>query len=292
MPRSIWKGSISFGLVTIPVALYTAENRKNLSFHMLDRRDMSRIQQRRFNAGTGEEVPFEEIVKGYECEDGGFVILSDEELKAARPDASQTVSITSVVKSSEIPLAYFETPYYLEPLKPGRKAYALLREIFRRTGYVGLGRVVIRTREYLAAVIAQGPLLLLELMRYPEELRDAGELELPGEDLKTLGIDKRELEMAQRLVDAMAASFNPEEYENTYQDAVLKLIEEKAKTGTIGRPPAPAEAEPGSQVVDIMSLLKRSLENVEKRAEASSKKIGGKKRSESESMPERARKRA
>jgi len=290
MPRSIWKGSISFGLVTIPVALYTAENRKSVSFHMLDRRNMSRVQQRRFNAGTGEEVPFEEIVKGYEYEDGGYVVLSDEELKSARPDASQTVSITSVVKSSEIPLAYFETPYYLEPLKPGRKAYGLLREIFRRTGYVGLGRVVIRTREYIAAVIAQGPLLLLELMRYPEELRDPGELELPGEDLRALGIDKRELEMAQRLVEAMAAPFDPEEYQNTYQDAVMKLIEEKAKTGTIGRPQAPAEAEPGPQVVDIMSLLKRSLENVEERAEA--KKKGGKKRAEAPNKPEKARKRA
>ncbi len=290
MPRSIWKGSISFGLVTIPVALYTAENRKDLSFHMLDRRTMSRIQQRRVNTGTGEEVPFEEIVKGYEYEDGGYVVLTDEELKAARPDASQTVNITSVVKSGEIPLAYFETPYYLEPLKPGRKAYALLREIFRRTGCVGLGRVVIRTREYIAAVVAQGPLLLVELMRYPEELRDPSELELPGEDLKALGIDKRELEMAQRLVEAMAAPFDPQEHQNTYQDAVLKLIEEKAKTGTIARPPAPAEAEPGPQVVDIMSLLKRSLENVEKRAEA--KRKGGKRHADSESKPERARKRA
>ncbi len=290
MPRSIWKGSISFGLVTIPVTLYTAENRKNLSFHMLDRRTMSRIQQRRFSVGTGEEVPFEELVKGYEYEDGGYVVLTDEELKAARPDASQTVNITSVVKRGEIPLAYFETPYYLEPLKPGRKAYALLREIFRRTGYVGLGRVVIRTREYLAAVVAQGPLLLLELMRYPEELRDPTELELPGEDLKALGIDKRELEMAQRLVEAMAAPFDPQEHQDTYQDAVLKLIEEKAKTGTIGLPPAPAGAEPGPQVVDIMSLLKRSLENVDKRVEA--KKKGGKKRADSQSTPERARKRA
>lgn len=279
MPRAIWKGSISFGLVTIPVALYTAENRKNLSFRMLDRRNMSRIQQRRFNVSTGEEVPYEEIVKGYEYEDGGYVLLSDEELKAVRPDASQTVSITSVIKSSEIPLSYFETPYYLEPSKPGRKAYALLREVFRRTGYAGLGRVVIRTREYIAAVIAQGPLLLLELLRYPEELRDPDELELPGEDLKALAIDKREIEMAERLVEAMAASFDPKEYQNTYQEAVLKLIEEKAKTGTIGRPPAPAEAEPGLQAVDIMSLLKRSLENVEKRAEASKKK-GGKKRAE------------
>ncbi|MFB3902764.1 MAG: Ku protein [Acidobacteriota bacterium] len=291
MPRSIWKGNISFGLVTIPVALYTAENRKSLSFRMIDRRNMSRIRQRRVNVGTGEEVPFEEIVKGYEYEDGSYVVLTDEDLKAARPEASQSVIITSVVKSSEIPVAYFETPYYLEPLKPGRKAYALLREVFRRTGYVGLGRVVIRTREYIAAVMAQGPLLLLELMRYPEELRDPGELELPGQDLKALGVDERELEMAQRLVEAMAAPFRPEEHQNTYQDAVLKLIEEKAKTGAVSRPPAPAEAEPGPQVVDIMSLLKRSLENVEKRSDASKKK-GGKKKTESSGKPEKARKRA
>jgi DNA end-binding protein Ku len=290
MPRSIWKGSISFGLVTIPVTLYTSQNRKDLSSHMLDRRNMSRIQQRRVNVGTGEEVPFEEIVKGYEYGDGGYVVLTDEELKAARPDASQTVAITSVVKAGEIPLAYFETPYYLEPLKPGRKAYALLREIFRRTGYVGLGRVVIRTREYIAAVVAQGPLLLLELLRYPDELRDPSELELPGEDLKALRIDKRELEMAERLVEAMAAPFNPEEHQDTYQDAVLKLIEEKAKTGTIGRPAAPVKPERGPQVVDIMSLLKRSLENVEKRAEA--KKKSGKKRAESEGKVQKAHKRA
>ncbi|RPI24860.1 MAG: Ku protein [Acidobacteria bacterium] len=291
MPRAIWKGNISFGLVTIPVTLYTAENRKNLSFHMLDRRNMSRIQQRRFNAVTGEEVPYEELVKGYECDDGAYVILTDEEIKAARPDASQTVNITSVVKAEEIPLTYFETPYYLEPVKAGRKAYALLREIFRRTGYVGLGRVVIRTREYVAGVFAQGPLLLLELMRYPDELRDPGELELPGEDLKALGIDKRELEMAQRLVEAMAAPFNPGEHQDTYQEAVLRLIEEKAKTGTVGTPPVPADAEPSTQVVDMMSLLKRSLENVEKHAEAARKKRG-KGREEPEGKPLKARKRA
>jgi DNA end-binding protein Ku len=264
MPRAIWKGNISLGLVTIPVALYGAENRKSVSFHMLDGRNMSRIQQRRFNANTGEEVPYEEIVKGYEHEDGGYVILSEEELKAAGAEANQTVNISTVVNAKEIPPFYFETPYYLEPLKPGRKAYALLRETFQRTGYVGIGKVVIRTREYLAALIPQGRLLLLNLMRYPHELRDPGELELPSEDLQTLGIDKRELEMAQRLVEAMAGPFDPAEYQDTYYGRVMELIERKAKTGTIGVSTPTAE-EPVAQVVDIMSLLKRSLENVEKR---------------------------
>jgi DNA end-binding protein Ku len=287
MPRAIWKGNVSFGLVTIPVALYGAENRKSIAFHMLDGRDMSRIQQRRFNASTGEEVPYEEIVKGYQYDDGGYVILSEEELKAAGAEANQTVNITAVVKSEEIPPVYFETPYYLEPLKPGRKAYALLRETFRRTGYVGIGKVVIRTREYLAALIPQGALLLLNLMRYPYELRDPGELELPSEDLQSLGIEKKELEMAQRLVEAMAGSFDPAEYEDTYHDRVMELIERKAKTGTIGVS-TPASPEPVAQVVDIMSLLKKSLENVEKQT-------GKQKKSRKESdlpRPERARKRA
>ena len=265
MPRSIWKGTISFGLVTIPVSLYTAENRRSISFNMLDGRDMSRIQQRRVNATTGEEVPYEEIVKGYEYEKGEYVVMSEEELKAASPEATQTVNITGVVKAGEIPHMYFETPYYLEPSKQGRKAYALLREILRKNNYVGIGKVVIRTREYLAAVIPQGPLLLLDLMRYPSELRDADELDLPGEDLKKLGIDKRELEMAQRLVEAMATPFEPGEYIDTFHDAVMELIERKAETGTIGVATPSEEPREAPKVVDIMSLLKRSLENVEKR---------------------------
>jgi DNA end-binding protein Ku len=289
MPRSIWKGTISFGLVTMPVSLYTAENRKTISFNMLDGRDMSRIQQRRVNATTGEEVPLEEIVKGYEYEDGRYVVMSEDELKAASPEATQTINITGVVKADEIPHMYFETPYYLEPVKAGRKAYALLRETLRKTGCVGIGKVVIRTREYLAALIPQGRLLLLDLMRYPSELRDAGELEIPGEDLKSLGIEKRELEMAERLVEAMATPFKPEEYRDTYYDAVMELIERKAKTGTIGVAAKTSAPEP-AQVVDIMSLLKRSLENVENRAALGKKKPG--KKLAAENKAERVRKRA
>jgi DNA end-binding protein Ku len=289
MPRSIWKGTISFGLVTMPVSLYTAENRKTISFNMLDGRDMSRIQQRRVNATTGEEVPLEEIVKGYEYEDGRYVVMSEDELKAASPEATQTINITGVVKADEIPHMYFETPYYLEPVKAGRKAYALLRETLRKTGCVGIGKVVIRTREYLAALIPQGRLLLLDLMRYPSELRDAGELEIPGEDLKSLGIEKRELEMAERLVEAMATPFKPEEYRDTYYDAVMELIERKAKTGTIGVAAKTSAPEP-AQVVDIMSLLKRSLENVENRAALEKKKPG--KKLVAENKAERVRKRA
>ncbi len=266
MPRAIWKGTISFGLVTIPVSVYSAENRKDISFHMLDRRDMARIQQRRVNAATGKEVPWEEIVKGYEYEQGQYVVVSEEELSSASVEPTQTVNITSVVKAEEIPPMFFETPYYLEPTKGGRKAYALLRETFRRTGYVGIARVVIRTREYVGALIPQGNLLLLHLMRYHYELKDPAELDLPGDDLKALGIVSKELEMAEKLVEAMVDSFKPEAYEDTYRQQVLDLIEQKARTGTIevaaGKPETPR-----AEVVDIMSLLKRSLENVDKAAE-------------------------
>ncbi len=264
MPRAIWKGTISFGLVTIPVSLYSAENRSdNISFNMLDRRDMSRIQQRRVNASTGQEVPWEEIVKGYEYEPGQYVVVSEEELGAATVEATQTVNIVSVVKAVEIPQMYFETPYYLEPTKGGKKAYALLRETFRRTGYIGIARVVIRTREYVGALIPEGNLLLLHLMRYHYELKDPGELDLPGEDIKALGIQPKELQMAEQLVKAMVGEFNPQEYEDTFRQHVLELIEQKARTGKIEVAPGKAEA-PRAEVVDIMSLLKRSLENVEK----------------------------
>lgn len=267
MPRAIWKGTISFGLVTIPVSLYSAESRSDhISFNMLDRRDMSRIQQRRVNATTGEEVPWEEIVKGYEYEPGQYVVVSEEELTAATPEATQTVNIVSVVKTEEIPQMYFETPYYLEPTKGGRKAYALLRETFRRTGYVGIARVVIRTREYVGALIPEGNLMLLHLMRYHYELKDPAELDLPGDDLKALGIQPKELQMAEQLVKAMVGSFSPEEYEDTYRQQLLELIEQKARTGKIEVAPGKAEA-PRAEVVDIMSLLKRSLENVEKSAQ-------------------------
>jgi len=273
MARSLWKGSISFGLVNIPVGLYSAEQRdEGISFAQLDRRSMSPIGYRRYNKGTGEEVPWEEIVRGYEYESGRYVVLSDEDFQRANPKASRTVEILDFVDSAEIEPLYFDKPYYLAPPSggPGAKGYALLRETMRRTGKVGIARVVIRTREYLAAVIARGPMLVLEVLRYPYEIRSADDLEVPGEDLAELGVSEKELKMAEMLVDQMVDAWDPSKYKDRYRDDLLARIREKIAAGETEAAAGEAvedEEEAAAGVVDIMSLLKRSVERVGKARE-------------------------
>jgi DNA end-binding protein Ku len=273
MARALWKGSISFGLVNIPVGLYSAEQRDDgLSFAQLDKRSMSPIGYRRYNKSTGEEVPWEEIVRGYEYESGRYVVLSEEDFQRANPKASRTVEILDFVDSSEIEPLYFDKPYYLAPPAggPASKGYALLRETLRRTGKVGIARVVIRTREYLAAVIARGPMLVLEVLRYPYEIRSAEDLEVPGEDLAELGVSEKELKMAEMLVDQMVESWEPSKYKDRYRDDLLARIQEKIAAGETEAAAGEAveeEAEAGAGVVDIMSLLKRSVERVGKARE-------------------------
>lgn len=271
MARALWKGSISFGLVNIPVGLYSAEQREEgLSFAQLDRRSMSPIGYRRYNKKTGDEVPWEEIVRGYEYESGRYVVLSDEDFKKANPKASRTVEILDFVDAEEIEPLYFDKPYYLAPPTGGStaKGYALLRETLRRTGKVGVARVVIRTREYLGAVIARGPMLVLEVLRYPYELRSAEDLEVPGEDLDELGVSEKELKMAEMLVEQMVEEWEPEKYKDRYRDDLLARIQEKIAAGDTEVVTSDAAAEeddePGAEVVDIMSLLKRSVERVGK----------------------------
>ncbi len=274
MARALWKGSISFGLVNIPVGLYSAEQRdEGLSFAQLDKRSMSPIGYRRYNKSTGEEVPWEEIVRGYEYESGRYVVLSEEDFQRANPKASRTVEIMDFVDGSEIETLYFDKPYYLAPPTGGAaaKGYALLRETLRRTGKVGIARVVIRTREYLAAVIARGPMLVLEVLRYPYEIRSADDLEVPGDDLDELGVSEKELKMAEMLVDQMVESWEPSKYKDRYRDDLLARIQEKIAAGeTEAAAGAEVEEEPeaGAGVVDIMSLLKRSVERVGKAREA------------------------
>ena len=264
MPHAIWKGSISFGLVTIPVTLYPAEQRRDLSFHLLDGRDLTPVKQRRVNERTGEEVPWEEVVKGYELESGRYVVVAEEDFRAADVEATQTIDVLAAVCAEEIDPAYFDKPYHLEPSKAGRKAYALLRETLRRTGRVALAKVVIRTRQHLAALIPDGPLLMLEILRYPHELRAVDTLDLPAEDPAAAGVTEAELDMAAQLVKTISRSFDPaaEEYRDTYRDAVLGLIERKAAGGEIVEA-AMQTAEPapeGAEVVDIAALLQASLE--------------------------------
>jgi len=270
MPRSIWKGSISFGLVNIPVGLYSAETRHELQFHLIDQRDKSPVRYKRVSEKSGKEVPWNDVVRSYEYAQGSYVILSDEDLKRANPAATQTIDITDFVEASEISPTYYDKPYYLAPDRKGTKGYALLREAPRRSGKVGIATVVIRTRQYLAAVLPQDDVLVLELLRYAHELRDAAELEVPHGEA---GVSDRELEMAERLIEGMVGEWEPEKYADTYEKDVMDLIERRVESGETEavETPAPKPAAEG-KVVDLMMLLKRSVEETQGKGAAASGK--------------------
>jgi DNA end-binding protein Ku len=268
--RPIWKGTINFGLVNIPVALYSAETDNSIDFDLLDKRDFSRVRYRRVNEKTGREVPWDAIVKGYEYKKGEYVALSDEDFLKANVEATQSIDILDFVDAADISPIYFDKPYYLAPLKNGERAYALLREVLRRTGKVGIARVVIRTREHLAALLSNGPVLILNLLRFPHELRDPSALDVP-ETGAAVG-SNQELKMAQRLVETMAGKWNPKKYRDEYHQDLLQLIDKKIKSGqtkVIG--PAEAAPRPKQQgkVIDIMHLLRQSVEQGHKKTEPS-----------------------
>jgi DNA end-binding protein Ku len=262
MPRELWKGAIHFGLVHIPVSLYPAEQSEELSFTMLDRRDLQPVGYKRYNKSTGDEVPFEQIVKGYEYDEGHYVTLEKEDFKRANVEASQTVDIVGFVEAKEIPPYYLESPYYLAPGKHGEKGYALLREVLERTGKVAVANVVIRTRQHPAIVYPSGNVLVLNTLRYPNELRDADDIKTPA-DLKDAKVKPNELNMAERLIDDMAMKWNPKELHDTYRDDLLKMIEEKAK-GKAKAAPKSKRAPREAQIIDFASLLEKSL-NARKR---------------------------
>ena len=265
MPHAIWKGSISFGLVTVPVSLFAAEEPRELSFHLLDGQDMSQVHNKRVSSSTGDEVPFERIVKGFEVESGRWVVVSDDDLRAANVEATQTIDVLAAVCASDIDPTYFDKPYYLAPEKAGRKAYALLRETLKQAKRVALAKIVIRTRQHLAAIMPQGDALVLEVLRYPYELRATDGLDLPGADLAAAGVTEAELALAKQLVDAIAKPFDPDapEYRDTYRDDLMALIRKKAEGSDVTVPAAPAPSE-GGKVVDIVALLKRSLDEAKK----------------------------
>ena len=231
MPRVLWKGAISFGLVHIPVGLYSAEKRNSFDLTMLDRRTMKPVGFKRYNKETGEDVSWDDIVKGYEYEKDRYVVLTEEDFKRANVEATQTVDILSFVDEDEISSMYFETPYYLAPDKRGHKGYALLRETLKQTGKIGIANVVIRTRQYVAALIPVGDVIVMNTLRYANELRGTEEFEVPSSNLTTAGVNAREIEMAQRLVDGMTAKWNPEEYRDTYHEDLMALIEKRVQAG-------------------------------------------------------------
>lgn len=267
MPHAIWKGNITFGLVNIPVGLYSAEKRDELDFNLLDKSDLSPVGYRKINKITGKEVKQPDIVKGYEYEDGRYVVLTEDDFKRANVKATQTVEIVDFVDAENIHPVYFDRPYYLAPLKRGEKGYVLLRETLKRMGKAAVAKVVIHSREYLAVVIPYGNVLELNLLRYAYEVKSPADLEIPEDDLGKTGVSEKELSMAQRLVEDMMSDWEPEKYKDTYREDLLSYIRKKVEAGetaeVVEAPPPAREAAPRGEVIDLMALLKKSVEEKE-----------------------------
>jgi len=253
--RSLWKGAITFGLVNIPVALYPATTRTDLSFRQLHAKDAAPIAYRRVCTAENVEVPWPEIVKGYEYAKGEFVVMTDEDFKNADVDANQTIDIRDFVPAAAIDFTYFEQPYYLEPAATGAKAYALLREALKRSGRVGIATFVLRQREHLAAVKVADDALVLTTMRFAHEIVSATELNVPRGEAS---LDKREVDLALQLVDTLAADWEPDKYHDRYREALLAVIERKVEGRAVAAPAAGRK--PPAKVVDLMQALQASLQ--------------------------------
>jgi DNA end-binding protein Ku len=263
MARGLWKGAISFGLVNVPVELFSAEKRSaEIDLTMLDKRDLAPVGYKRVNKATGEDVPWSEVVKGYEYEDDKYVVLSGEDFRRANVEASKTVDIQAFVDLQEIPPVYFETPYYLAPGKRGEKAYALLRDALKKAGKAGIATVVIKTRQYLAAVIPQDDVLLMDTLRYADEIKEVDDLGIPKSALHAKATPK-EIDMALRLIEDMSDKWQPEKFKDTYRNDLMARIKEKIKKGQTEEITAPEKGEKekaSAEVIDLMALLKKSVE--------------------------------
>jgi len=262
-PRVLWKGAISFGLVHIPVALYSATVDHAIDFNWLDQRTMDPVGYKRVNKKTGKEIAREQIVKGIEYEDDQYVVLSDEEISAAYPKTTQTVEIEAFVPADSIPFVYLERPYYVAPINRGAKVYALLRETLQRAGRVGIARVVIQTKQHLAVLVPTGPGLVLNLLRWGADIRPWKDLPLPSESARKAGLTERELKMAKELVDDMSADWNPDDYKDSFKDEIMRLVDEKVEAGQTEEVTQPEpEEETGkssAKILDLTELLQRSL---------------------------------
>jgi len=273
MARAIWKGSISFGLVNIPISLYPATRREELKFRLLRKTDLSPVNYKRVAEKDGKEVPWDQIVKGYEYEKGKYVVLQDEDFQRVDIEATQTVDIQDFVELDEIDPIFFYKPYYLEPQKGGDKAYALLRDALKDSKKVGVAKVVIKTREYLAGVKPEDGAIVLELMHFANELADTSKLNIP----KKVEVGKREMTMARSLIDSMSSKWNPEKYKDDYREALMEVIEEKVEAGGKEIEEKPRKAPKPTKVIDLVSVLQKSLEET-----------GGKKKARGKSRAKKA----
>ena len=286
MPRSIWTGAISFGLVTVPVKLYSAINRKNVRFHQLNGKSGVRIAQKRVDPQSGDEVPYEDIVKGYEIASDRYVVIEPGELEALAPKKTKTIEIEDFVELSEIDPIYYDHPYYLAPGPGGAKPYRLLLDAMAQTGKVAIARVVIRSKEQLVALRPMGDALGMATMIFADEVLPTDSIEEIGEvtEVKTT---KRELEIAEQLVESLAGDFEPEKYTDSYREQVLDMIERKAQGETIAVQPEPEDLT--APAPDLMGALKASLEAVrEREGEDGAKPKAAKRKAAAKKAPAKA----
>jgi DNA end-binding protein Ku len=262
MARTMWKGAISFGLVHIPVEMYPAVRDHGLDLTMLDKRDFSPVGFKRYNKGNNKEVTWDDIVKGYEYTEGEYVVLSDEDLRRANPEATATIDILAFVDAGDVPLLYYEQPYYLAPGKGGDKVYALLRETLRAVGKIGIATVVIRVKQHLAALVCIGDTIVLNTLRYADEIRETDDLNIPTKNSKAAAVSDKEIKMAMALVEGMSEEWKPEQYHDTYREDVIALVEKKVKakeTKTITMPGKEDAPRSSGNVVDLVALLQQSI---------------------------------
>ncbi|MFD4836541.1 Ku protein [Achromobacter sp. NPDC058515] len=259
--RTIWKGAISFGLVHIPVGLHTATTESGVDFDWLDKRSMDPVGYKRINKRTGKEIDKDNIVKGVEYEDGQYVIISPEEIADAYPRTTQTIEIQQFVDAAGVSFVYLERPYYVAPINKGHKVYALLRDTLAKTGKIGIAKVVIQTKQHLAALIPSGDALVLNLMRWGDEVRSQEGLDLPKAGAKGMSPSASELKMAKMLVDDMTGEWDPEQFKDEFKAAVMELVEKKARAGKTETVIEPQEESPAyaDNVIDLTELLQRSL---------------------------------
>lgn len=272
MPRAIWTGAISFGLVYIPVQLHSASHTSSLDLDLLDKRDFAPVGYQRINKRTGKVVEWADIVKGYQYEKGKYVALSEEDFRQANVKATQTIDIQQFVEQASIPPEYFETPYFLAPGKGGAKVYALLREALKKSKKAAVATFVMRGRQHLAMVHPNGNTLVLNTLRFEEEIRSADDLDLPGKDS---GVTPKELAMAERLIDDMTGEWNPSAFKDTYSRDLLARVKEKIKNREAHKlTPAEKTREPreSAQVIDLMEVLKKSLEQGKKPKRATTRR--------------------
>ncbi|MET0616471.1 MAG: Ku protein [Luteibacter sp.] len=263
MARPIWTGTLSFGLLNVPIRLMSGERRNDIHFRMLDQRSNTPVRYERVNAETGEEVPWKDIVKAFEYQKGSYVVLEEEDIKNAASESHETVEIDAFVDAASIAPSYFEKPYILLPAKKAEKGYVLLRETLKKTGKIGIARVVIRTKEYLAAVMPQGEGLVLNILRYQSEIVDMDDFELPDKGASAYRISPKEIEMASDLIESMSATWAPGDYRDEFRDKLRKAIEKRLKSkGVTTAVEDDDERTPENattNVVDFMALLKKSL---------------------------------